>query len=259
MFNILMDHRTDMKHPSAWMLLVSFFVATCLALPAWSAEIAGCPAHPSGHVAQRTQPPNLGDLKIRLLDYRCFGAYDRDVAKALHRARLYVEQQARRVAKPALVLDIDETSLSNWRELIANDFGYIGDGDCKLPRGPCGVRAWQLLGQADVIAPTLALFNAAKAKGVAVFFITGRNGDEQQRAATEANLRNAGYDGWTELIMRPDGTHTRSASDFKAPERAKIEQRGFTIIANVGDQKSDLDGGHARRKFRVPNPFYYIP
>jgi hypothetical protein len=34
---------------------------------------------------------------------------------------------------------------------------------------------------------------------------------------------------------------------------------GHPIIANVGDQWSDLAGGHAAMDFKVPNPFYFIP
>jgi len=30
-------------------------------------------------------------------------------------------------------------------------------------------------------------------------------------------------------------------------------------VANVGDQLSDLAGGHAGRDFKLPNPFYHIP
>ncbi|MFO0202409.1 MAG: HAD family acid phosphatase [Alphaproteobacteria bacterium] len=40
--------------------------------------------------------------------------------------------------------------------------------------------------------------------------------------------------------------------------RARIKASGFTIIANIGDQQSDLDGGHAQRTFFVPNPYYRI-
>jgi acid phosphatase len=28
------------------------------------------------------------------------------------------------------------------------------------------------------------------------------------------------------------------------------------IIANMGDQASDLAGGHAEKTFKLPNPFY---
>ena len=41
--------------------------------------------------------------------------------------------------------------------------------------------------------------------------------------------------------------------------RAQIEQQGNTIIANMGDQPSDLDGGFSQRTYLLPNPFYRIP
>jgi len=50
--------------------------------------------------------------------------------------------------------------------------------------------------------------------------------------------------------MVPEGEHFASAADFKAPIRAEIEPAGYTIIANMGDQPSDLIGGH---------PFYRVP
>jgi acid phosphatase len=202
-------------------------------------------------------PANIGELKQQINEYKRSGEYDRGVAAVLKKAQAFLERRALKVRMPALVLDIDETSLSNWQQIQANDYGTRIDGPCNLPAGPCGLLTWQMSAKADVIAPTLALFNDAKARGVAIFFITGR--DERVRAATEANLHIAGYEGWTDLIMRPPGTSTRSASDFKAPERAKIAAKGFTIIANIGDQPSDLSGGYAQRTFLVPDPFYRIP
>jgi acid phosphatase len=218
--------------------------------------LAGCATRPSAQTSVTAPPPNLGELKEQILEYQRSGAYDRDVAIVLADARAYVERRASEVSKPALVLDIDETSLSNWREIQANDFGYIENGPCDLPAGPCGGHAWEASARADVIAPTLALVTAAKAKGVSVFFVTGRS--ESVRGATEANLRAAGYVGWIALAMRPAGSTTPSAADFKAPERAKIAAAGFTIIANIGDQPSDLAGGYAERTFLVPDPFYRI-
>ena len=37
-----------------------------------------------------------------------------------------------------------------------------------------------------------------------------------------------------------------------------IEQANYTIIANVGDQPSDLAGGYAKRAL-LTDPFYRIP
>jgi predicted secreted acid phosphatase len=201
-------------------------------------------------------PANLGDLKQRITEYKRSGAYDRDVATVLGNAQAYVVRRAPQVRNPAIVLDIDETSLSNWPQIQANDYGRITNGPCNLPAGPCGSNTWVASAQAEAIQPTLALFRTAKAKGVSIFFITGRS--ETAREATESNLRNVGYDSWTALIMRPAGTSTPSAADYKAPERAKIAAQGFTIIASVGDQPSDLLGGNAERTYLVPNPFYRI-
>jgi acid phosphatase len=51
----------------------------------------------------------------------------------------------------------------------------------------------------------------------------------------------------------------RSAVEFKAPERKKLMDQGYTVIVNVGDPMSDLEGGFAERTYKRPNPFYCIP
>jgi hypothetical protein len=47
--------------------------------------------------------------------------------------------------------------------------------------------------------------------------------------------------------------------DFKAPERRKISEQGYTIVLSLGDQDSDLEGGYAERTFKLPNPVYFLP
>jgi predicted secreted acid phosphatase len=188
-----------------------------------------------------TGPANLGDLKIRLTAYHAGGAYDRDLAAVDSEAQAWLRAVASSTAKPALVLDIDETSLSSWDVMAANDFGYVAGGPCDaLPKGPCGSKTWELSARGTAIAPTLALFNAARAAGISVFFITGRPEDE--REATAKNLRAAGYDGWSGLVLKPLDLHVTSAADYKTAERAKIEAQGFTILANVGDQPATWPG-----------------
>jgi acid phosphatase len=210
-----------------------------------------------GQTVAQTRLPNLGELKTRLVQYKQSGAYDRDVAQVLTKAQKFIAGRADKVTKPAIVLDVDETSLSNWPQLAANDFGYIPAGPCDaLPAGPCGVRNWEASGRAEVILPTLTLFQQARALGVAVFFISGR--PESEREATSNNLRKAGYEDWAGLLLRPP-TSTGSPAPFKTGERQKITAQGYTIIANIGDQPSDLAGGYSGRTFLVPNPFYRIP
>jgi hypothetical protein len=65
------------------------------------------------HVLEATQPLNIGQLKFQLRDYRYCGGYGADFAKKIAEAIAYVRERASQVERPALVLDIDETSLSN--------------------------------------------------------------------------------------------------------------------------------------------------
>jgi len=200
----------------------------------------------------------VGKAKSAAEAYIKSGAYLRDVATVDGQVSTWVGIRASQVSHPALVFDIDETSLSNIQEETANDFGYVAQGACDhLPKGPCGFEAWEALAIAPALAPTFDLIKQAQASGVAIFFVTGRK--EALRAVTETNLKRAGYANWQGLYLEPDGSHFGNASAYKAPTRAKIEADGFTIIATVGDQYSDLTGGHAERGYKLPNPFYYLP
>jgi predicted secreted acid phosphatase len=46
---------------------------------------------------------------------------------------------------------------------------------------------------------------------------------------------------------------------YKSGTRAYIESQGYNIVADFGDQFSDLQGGFADKTFKMPNPNYYLP
>jgi predicted secreted acid phosphatase len=46
---------------------------------------------------------------------------------------------------------------------------------------------------------------------------------------------------------------------YKSGTRAYIESLGYDIVANFGDQFSDLKGGFADKTFKMPNPNYFLP
>jgi acid phosphatase len=148
-----------------------------------------------------------------------------------------------RPVKPAIVFDIDETSLSNYRFLAGT--GFVSAG--------AALAASAVAGGAPAIAPVLDLFRYARDNGVATFFVTGRPSVVESQ--TKSNLASAGYTGYTKLFVKPGDKGTLT---YKSGTRAELEKDGYTIIANVGDQDSDLAGGHADRSFKIPNPFYFI-
>jgi predicted secreted acid phosphatase len=210
---------------------------------------------PPDHLSLPQEPtPNLGQLKIKLLAYHdctaptCYTptiSRQSDLAIAILRRRV---TQAKPGEKLAMVLDIDETSLSNWDFEKADDFGYVvRDSD-----------AWIAKRQSPAIAGTLRVFNEAISHGVAVFFITGR--PESQRADTAANLTAAGYKNWAGLALRGPHPKEETTTDYKSGERSKILNAGYKIVLNMGDQISDLNGpSQAERSIKLPDPFYLIP
>jgi hypothetical protein len=128
------------------------------------------------------------------------------------------------------VLDIDETPLTNWPNLLADNFGFVAEGSCDvLPAGPCGFNQWILKSSAKPIEPARKLFDAAKANGVALIFITGR--PDKQRDATILNLNHAGFEGWTELRTRPDRDDLLSVQVYKTAERRNGD-------FNIGHERS---------------------
>ena len=191
-------------------------------------------------------------IKARLIQYHNSGEYEKDQAKVINQAMEYLKTRLARERKSsahekfAVVLDIDETSLSNYDDLQAIDFARVPN--TSHDAGNKGTNS--------VIQPTLNLYRYAKENNIAVFFITGRT--ETSRPATEKNLQQAGFNNWDGLTFKPKNYHEKTAAIYKAQTREQIEKQGYDIVLNIGDQQSDLIGGHADKSFKLPNPYYFI-
>jgi hypothetical protein len=196
-------------------------------------------------------------------------AYRRDLddAGAYAIAQLDAAVQKNANARPAIVLDIDETSLSNLDEMLNDDFVYNANAPCNSvsrtptsassPKPICGMFAWDSKAKTPAIPATKALFDEAKKLRVAVFFVTGRH--EFERGWTSVNLKNVGYTGFAGLYLEPNDQSYVSAADFKISARKTIQNLGYHIILNVGDQMSDLTGSVSDTVVQYPNPFYRLP
>ena len=212
----------------------------------------------------------IGEFTQAVRDYHDSGAYQRDLVRVGSRAKAFLVRQthalrgrarlrcsrvrrsgtggaalrrACRRPKLAVVLDIDETALSHYEELQAANFSGA----------TAALAAAVISADSPPIAPTLALYRAARARRISVFFITGR--PQISEMPTRQNLDEAGYRDRAGLSFKPTDAAT---IPFKRGQRAKIERRGFRIVVNLGDQESDLAGGLADRSFKLPNPFYFI-
>ncbi len=178
----------------------------------------------------------------------------------------------------AIVLDVDDTTLATWNYEIFSNWSYNPTTNAQyvteelFPAVP---------GMVDMV-------NGAAKLGYAVIFITGR--PATQELVTLGNLTDsdtvgidAGYPTPTTLNDGEDGLFTKPAVadypqylkdacateiaagkscttiHYKSATRAHIESLGYDIVANFGDQFSDLTGGFADKTFKMPNPNYYLP
>ncbi|WP_327413419.1 HAD family acid phosphatase [Streptomyces sp. NBC_01233] len=212
--------RTRMSRTAAVGVAAAATVMTLV--PATAAQAA--PAAAPAAVSVSASAPG-GNAAILGIDY---ATWQRDVAAVIDAARPGIEQ---RIAaspageKPALVLDIDNTSLET-------DFHWF----------------WTF--PTPAIAKVLALTQYANARGVAVFFVTARPGIIQ--SLTERNLKAVGYP-VSGLYVRDLPDLFDEVSAYKTEKRAEIEARGYTIIANIGNSPTDLVGGHAERTVKLPD------
>ncbi|QAY60567.1 hypothetical protein ET475_11580 [Microbacterium protaetiae] len=173
---------------------------------------------------------------------------------------------ARRHQNPAIVLDADDTTLFTYDMEV---------GDMHFVYSPAEQDIWV---QNEEFAATPGMVSATKTlqrAGCTLVGLTGRNDD--QKDATLGNLSAVHYRGftsenyytkWTGVGASQQPSYITCATakcttiEYKSQTRAHIQTRAgghFHIVANFGDQFSDLIGGHADRAVKLPNPTYYLP
>ncbi|MEO7058472.1 MAG: HAD family acid phosphatase [Lapillicoccus sp.] len=169
----------------------------------------------------------------------------------------------RRGQKPAIVFDTDDTTLMTYDMEVA-DMHFTFD--------PVEQDVWVKDERFPATPGMVDFVKLAARTGFTVFGLTGRNDD--QKDATVGNLWKVGYTSFTKARFFTKWTGVGSSQqpgyitcvavkcttvEYKAGTRKHIEDLGYTITLNVGDQWSDLMGGYASRTLKLPNPTYYLP
>ncbi|MFJ5261055.1 HAD family acid phosphatase [Streptomyces sp. NPDC088387] len=155
-----------------------------------------------------------------------YATWQKDCQAVMNQALPYVKDriaQARPGEKQALVLDIDNTSLET-------DFGF------SFPQ--------------PANKPVLEVAEYAQEHGVDLFFVTARPGIIY--LPTEYNLDEAGYE-VSGLYVRGFFDLFKDVAAYKTAQRVDIENKGYTIIANIGNSTTDLSGGHAEKTYKLPD------
>ncbi|MFH8343814.1 HAD family acid phosphatase [Streptomyces sp. NPDC018045] len=264
-----------MRHPVLSRRRVRIGAAAATAVVAGTA-VFGAGQATAEHSVPRTDKeiPNLTQVQDRIKAY--YGDtvtadgqhhaapnsnYARQVRGMTDSARRYLAKAAKaghHGKKPAIVLDMDDTTLLTYNYELQVGFHHTEAAQDAY------------LASTDM-APVFGmdrLVNWARGKGYEVFFVTGRK--EAQREWSVRNLKNVGYrvpldrahvylkDKKNPPAYLPCGANCTTV-EFKSGTRKHIESRGYDIVANFGDQHSDLNGGYADKTFKLPNPMYFLP
>ena len=208
------------------------------------------------------------------------GNYAKEASGVAKKGEQYLWERAHGWWHPhgikAIVLDVDDTSLATWNYEIFSNWAYNFTTNSQFVTNQ----------EFPAVPGMVELANKAKSWGYAVIWITGRGA--AQEPATLGNLTSdgigvdAGFPAPTTLNDGEDGLFTKPALadypaylktacagdpnggtcttiHYKSATRQHIESLGYDIVANFGDQFSDLKGGFADRTFKMPNPNYYLP
>jgi len=217
------------------------------------AAILGCSTSLASVNTTTTVPPSTTNVTAELTRYYKSGTYNNEIIQVGNQALLYLverinlNQKVNNHERLAIVLDIDETALSNYPFLEEHNFEITAEQFFKhLEKA-----------KDHPLLATLAIYDYAVSNNIAVFFVSSR--PEKLRDATLSNLRNVGYNSWAGIYFKPNDYSDPSIQPYKTKARKEIIDKGYTIIFTIGDQQSDLEGGYAEKTFKLPNPFYTVP
>ena len=192
--------------------------------------------------------------------------YAKDLASIEADAKDYIDKAARQAGhkgeKPAVVFDIDDTLLLSLDYEKKTSYTY----------NSATWAAYVAKADRPAVPGTPDLVKYAQSKGVEVFYNSGLS--ESQRSFAVENLKKVGADVNLDAdhMFLKDAANPPSYLDscatagawkcttvqYKSGTRAHIESLGYNIVANFGDQYSDLDGGHAAQRYKIPNPTYFV-
>jgi predicted secreted acid phosphatase len=248
-------------------------VAAATAISAVGVAGASSTAKPATHATHApindSQIPNLTKVETSIEAYygdtvvgsehyaSATSNYARQINSIERHITTYLTVRRHSHKKPAIVLDVDDTTLLTYNYELEHGFAY----------DPASNAAYVQAEKMSAVFGMPKLIGWAQQHGYTIFYLTGR--PESQRAATAGNLAKVGY-------QAPDQAHlflknadtppaylgcgsTCTTIQYKSGTRAHIESLGYDITADIGDQYSDLSGGSADRTFKLPNPMYYLP
>ena len=182
-----------------------------------------------------------------LPEYMRSGNYRRDVNAAVHdfslRFELWHSQQVY-TKKPAIIVDVDETLLSN--AYYFSEVNYA----------PNTKTFYAYLANPHTVPITsvVSFVNKLAKLRYEVFVVTGR--PKRFCAITASQLANIGFHVQYKKLFCNE--NDESPVSYKQRVLSGIVDQGYEIVMHINDQCSELNIGHIAWRLKLPNPFYKV-
>jgi predicted secreted acid phosphatase len=131
----------------------------------------------------------------------------------------------------------------------------------QFARVPLASPDWFHAAEAPALPPVLAFYDWVRQRGFDVVFLSERPSFAYDH--TKEALVRAGFVGFRHLLVRePVSDVARAtriplrAAEWKYEARCALERQGYRVVATVGDQASDFEGGTTGFAVKLPNYLY---
>lgn len=183
-----------------------------------------------------------------------FGNYYTEWQIEIDKAKVVLAQ---RLQEPQIsaVFDVDDTAIDLASYWMDSEIDYAGTTKT--------INDSYLLTNMPANSVIYAFYKYCIDNNVTIFFLTGRREskiidgvDTNLRIPTTSLLINAGYNYYAQLIMKPSDS-TQKDAEFKAEAIKKLQNEGYVIAINVGDQLTDTQNTSDYQCFQQ-SPFYDV-
>ncbi len=188
---------------------------------------------------------NLDTAKNKIAEYYESGQYEKELNEIVEKAKkefsnIKVESSS------AVVFDIDETALNNYKAVKQIGYGY----EKKY------WDEWLEKAEAPAIPQVKDLYDFLLQKKFKIVFVTGKK--DYQYNATLKNLKSVGYTDFDTLITRSKEEYKLKSALYKSQKRKELTKKGYVIVGCVGDQLSDCEGENCGIVVKLPNYLYLV-
>jgi predicted secreted acid phosphatase len=138
----------------------------------------------------------------------------------------YIEEEIKKEHNkpPLIIFDIDDTLLDTSK--LSKRFPLL-----------------------DGLDPTITFYQFVKDIGYHTILLTAR--DESKRDITIQNLNRLKINHYDDIIFRTNQDTKYSFGKYKLKQRKRLS-KNYTIIANLGDQPTDFEGGYNGKIIKIP-------